>query len=113
MTNISRLERGQAEPNLSSIYKLMDALECDANSLIFDPKKMSVSGVMQEAFKEAERLDEKDQRLIINIIEKCLAVQGVDKLFKEHLLLIQTKERRRKGLQTSPFLGEKEENNQP
>lgn len=109
MANISRIERNQAEPNLSTIYKLMDALECDANSLIFDPKRMSVNGVMQEAFKEAERLEEQDQRLIITIIEKCLAVQGVDKLFREHFMLIQTKKRRKEGINTPKFIPEEGE----
>lgn len=109
MANISRMERNQTEPNLSTIYKLMEALDCDANSLIFDAEKMSTSGVMKEAFKEAERLQEKDQRLIITIIEKCLAVKGIDTLLKQHMAIIQpTFNKEKRGINSVPYLPDEE-----
>jgi DNA-binding helix-turn-helix protein len=104
MTNISKMERNQTEPNLSTIYKLMDALDCDANSLLFDSRKISTTGVMKEAMKEAEKLDEDDQKIIIKIIEKFCELKGVDTLFKEHFLLMQTKNGRRQGMKTPPYI---------
>ena len=104
MTNIYKMERNQTEPNLSTIYKLMDAIDCDANSLLFDSRKISTTGVMKEAMKEAEKLDEDDQKIIIKIIEKFCELKWVDTLFKEHFLLMQTKNGRRQGMKTPPYI---------
>lgn len=72
---VSKLERDETDPRLSSLYKLMNALECSADDLITDEKQSSFQGKLNRQFKRASTLPEHEQEILMTLIEKyCNAV---------------------------------------
>lgn len=85
---ISKIERNEADPKVSTIYKLMKALDCSADRMFLDEAQAGVSGVLKEAFEEASNLPEFDQITIIRVIEKFCSAHGLNTMLKEHRVLI-------------------------
>ena len=50
ITHMSKLENDTGDPKLSTLYKLMGALECSADTLLMDANKVGVDGVLQASF---------------------------------------------------------------
>lgn len=72
---ISKIERNETDPKLSTIYELMNALGCAADSLLVDTEKSSVDSVMAMALDRIKQLPEKDKEILLTIIDKyCIAV---------------------------------------
>jgi len=72
---VSKLERDATDPKLSSLYKLMNALECSADDLITDENKSSFQGKMNRLFKRASQLPEDEKEVLMKLIDKyCNAV---------------------------------------
>lgn len=78
-THISRLESENSDPKLSTIYKLMSALECSSDALLMDGEKIGINGVLQVTLERAISLPEMSKRAIIEVVDKyCIAV-GIQK----------------------------------
>lgn len=85
---ISKIERNEADPKVSTVYKLMKALDCSADRMFMDEAKTGIKGVLKEAFEEAGNLPQDDQVTIIKIIEKFCMANGLNTMLKEHKILI-------------------------
>lgn len=85
---ISNIERNTADAKISTIYKIMAALECSADSIFMDQEKTGIKGVLKEAFESASRLPESDQVTLIKIIDKFCIANGLNTMLKEHRILI-------------------------
>ncbi|ECG8572487.1 helix-turn-helix transcriptional regulator [Salmonella enterica subsp. enterica serovar Newport] len=72
---ISKIERDETDPKLSTIYELMNALGCTADALLIDTEKSSIDSVMAVALERVKQLPEKDKEIILTIIDKyCIAI---------------------------------------
>lgn len=70
---ISKLERDTTDPKLSTLYKLMNALDCSADELIADEGIFSQSNIhskFSKQIKRAKNLPEDDKEVLIKLIEK-------------------------------------------
>lgn len=100
---ISKIERNEADPKVSTIYKLMSALDCSADSVFMDQEKIGVKGVLKQALEEAEKLPEDDQKVIIKIIERFCLASGLNTMLREHRVLIDINREKREE-QAPPYL---------
>lgn len=85
---ISKIERNEVDPKVSTIYKLIDVLECSADSVFMDQEKTGIKGVLKEAFESASKLPEEDQITLIKIVERFCLANGLNTMLKEHRVLI-------------------------
>ena len=90
---ISKLERNKADPTLSTIYKLMSALDCSADRLLMDKEKAGLSGILKEQFERVSGLPKRDQELLIEIMDKFCIANGLKTMLDEHRVLINVGER--------------------
>ena len=88
LAQISKIERGKADPTASTIYKLMAALECSADRLLLDKEKSGLSAVLKEQFERVSGLPESDQEALIRIMDKFCVANGLKTMLDEHRLLI-------------------------
>ena len=66
---ISRLERDATNPKLSSIYKLMNALNCTADALLLDDNISGLPTILKASLERISSLGEEDQKAIIHVID--------------------------------------------
>lgn len=86
--HISKLERDDnTDPKLSTLYSLMAALECSANTLIQDADKVGITGKLEAAFEMAQQLPDDEQETIIDIIRKYHKTAGLEQLMENKWVL--------------------------
>ena len=93
MGHISKLECDTLEPKISTVYKLMNGLDCNADTLLMDEDKTNMSTILRTQFERAAALPEENQRVLIDILDKyCMAVsfQGYLKENNKNSLLWMT-----------------------
>lgn len=78
--HISRLERGDTDPKISTIYRLVEAFGCSADSLLMDVEQMTLSAQMKVSYERAEALPDEDKLVIMNLIDKYCVASGVQGL---------------------------------
>jgi len=84
--HVSKLERDDTDPKLSTIYRLMDALECSADALLRDSDKVGVAGELKAAFERAEQLPDAEKATVIDVIDKyCQAVGMMELMDKRYV----------------------------
>lgn len=103
---LSKIELNNADPKASTLYKILNALDCSADSVFMDQEKTGVKGVLKEAFESASKLPGDDQITLINIVEKFCIANGLNTMLNEHRVLINIA---KKGEDRTPALL-KEEN---
>jgi len=67
--HISKLERDETDPKISTVYKLIDALECDANSLLQNKSSGGVSAMLERALKMTDSLPIKQKATLLDVVE--------------------------------------------
>jgi len=88
LAQISKLERNKADPALSTLYKLMSALDCSADRLLLDTEKSGLSGLLKEQFERVAGLPVEDQENLIRIMDKFCIANGLKTMLDDHRLLI-------------------------
>lgn len=84
---ISKIERNETDPKLSTIYSLINALECSPNSLISDIKQENMDSRMAIALERIQNLSEKDKNTLLSVIDKyCIAVSMQELSTKNSIL---------------------------
>ena len=78
--HISRLERNDTDPKLSTIYRLIDAFGCSADSLLLNKEQMSLSAQLKASYERAATLPEKEKEVILDLIDKYCMASGVQEL---------------------------------
>ncbi|EAA7134726.1 helix-turn-helix domain-containing protein [Salmonella enterica subsp. enterica serovar Beaudesert] len=72
---ISKIERDETDPKLSTIYELMNALGCTADALLIDTEKSCIDSIMAVALTRITQLPEKDKEILLTVIDKyCIAI---------------------------------------
>ena len=73
--HISKLECDSLDPKISTIYKLMNGLDCSADMLLMDSEKTNMSTILRNQFERAATLPEENQCVLIDLIDKyCMAI---------------------------------------
>ncbi|WNO11423.1 helix-turn-helix transcriptional regulator [Teredinibacter sp. KSP-S5-2] len=80
-SHIPKLEGKSGDPKLSTIYKLMEALGCSADSLITDSSKMSGSQVIKAMIERIEELPEQNKNILLHVIDQYCIAAGIEKTF--------------------------------
>ena len=80
---ISRLERDATDPKLTSLYKLMNSLECTADALLSDEGISSMPTLLKTQFERIMVLPEEDQRIIIKLIDNYSKAIAYDSITKD------------------------------
>jgi len=80
---ISRLERDATDPRLTSLYKLMSALECSADALISDEGVSSLPTLLKTQLERITVLPEDDQKVIIKMIDNYSKAVAYDNIVKD------------------------------
>ncbi len=71
---ISKIERNETDPKLSTIYALTSALECTPNALLSDVEKTSLDALFAIALERVQKLPEEDKNILLAILDKyCIA----------------------------------------
>lgn len=80
--HISKLERGEAEDmKISTLYKLMNAFGCSADTLLMDTEKVGTEGLLRMQFERAEQLPDHNKKIIIDLIDKYCIAAGLQNAF--------------------------------
>jgi transcriptional regulator with XRE-family HTH domain len=80
---ISKLERNATDPKVSTIYKLMNALECSADTLLMDTSKVGTNAILKAVLERAMNLPEKDKATIIDVVDNYVMAKGIQQQFAE------------------------------
>jgi transcriptional regulator with XRE-family HTH domain len=79
--HISKLERGHdTDPKLSTITRLMRALDCTADDLLLDTTQLGPTRLLRTLFHQAEQLPEEKQMVILEIVDGYCASLGMRQL---------------------------------
>lgn len=87
LTQISKIERNETDPRLSTIEKLAKALDCSPNILIFNEKTEGLSGMLKRCFERASKLEPRDQAALIKVMNMACAggttMRSLEDMYKE------------------------------
>lgn len=83
VTHIPKLENDSADPKLSTIYKLVNALSCSTDTLLMDPSKVGVDGILKASLERLEQLSETHKYILIDIIDAYCIRNSVQSSFKK------------------------------
>ncbi|MBL4820886.1 MAG: helix-turn-helix transcriptional regulator [Gammaproteobacteria bacterium] len=81
--HISKIENDKAEPSLSTVYKLLKALECSPNALLLSTEEHGMSAAMATVLERAEKLDENRKRSLVDVIDHFCIAEGMIKAFEK------------------------------
>ena len=85
LNHISRLEKNENDPKLSTVYKLMKALDCNSSVLLADSKQLTGSSMLATALDKASTtLEESQQFMICEIIDAMCMAEGVASMVGEN-----------------------------
>lgn len=72
---ISKIERNDTDPKLSTIYALTTALNCTPNSLLLDVSNTSIDPLIEMALERVKNLPDEDKDHLLAVIDKyCIAM---------------------------------------
>ncbi|MEH0691040.1 helix-turn-helix domain-containing protein [Vibrio cholerae] len=72
---ISKIERNEVDPKMSTIYSLINALSCTPNALLNDVADTNVDGLIEMALERTKNLSDREKNVLIDVIDKyCIAV---------------------------------------
>lgn len=80
IASISQIERNEGDPKLSTLYKLIDGLECSADALLLDINHISLNATMKTMLERAEQLPEREKTIIIDIIDTYCITNGFEQV---------------------------------
>lgn len=83
ITHMSKLENDAGDPKLSTLYKLMAALDCSADTLLMDAEKLGVDGLLRASFDRAAQLPGQKKAIIIDLIDNYCTAAGMEALFNK------------------------------
>lgn len=79
--HISKLEQDEGDPKLSTLHKLIDALECSADSLLLDVSKMNRNAILKQTLERALNLPEANKAAIIEVVDGYCRACGMEQNF--------------------------------
>lgn len=76
-THMTKLEKDLGDPKLSTVYKFMEALECDAGALLEGRASGGLNGMLDRAFKMASNLPAKQKATLLDVVEQYYLAASV------------------------------------
>ena len=74
VNQISKLEQDDADPHLSTLYKLMKALQSSPDALLMDAAQVGPDALLKQALERAATLPTPQKLAILEVVEKyCIA----------------------------------------
>jgi transcriptional regulator with XRE-family HTH domain len=83
LNQISRIERDSAKPELDTIKKLAKALNCSADSLIFDESEREPASDLKLLFEAVTRLPEDKKEIIREFLEAMVMKSDAEQRIKK------------------------------
>ncbi|MAY56459.1 MAG: hypothetical protein CMQ46_05135 [Gammaproteobacteria bacterium] len=82
-SHISTMESSDsADPKLSTVYKLINALECSPNSLLQDGEEVGLSALLATTLERAEKLDDDSKAVVIDMVDHYCMAKAAQKMLK-------------------------------
>lgn len=88
INHVSRLERDDTDPKLSTIYRLIEALECSPDALLMDTEHVGMGAQLKAAFERAEKLEDGQKAIILDLIDKYCTAAGMEELMSNKRFVI-------------------------
>ena len=85
ITQISKIERNDTDPRVSTIEKLSKALSCSTDNLLFDTETSSLNGMLKQGFEKAIKLHPRDKAALMNVINMTCAGGAMIKTMSEYV----------------------------
>jgi len=82
VTHIPKLEANSSDPKLSTLYKLVNAFGCSADTLLMDPDKVGTDGLLKASLERLQQLPETQKYILIDIIDAYCARHSIQSSFK-------------------------------
>jgi len=79
-SHISNMEQDKTDPKLSTIYKLINALNCAPDSLLMDGDKISLDGLLKASYDRAKGLPEEQMFIVVDLIDKYCTAYGLEEM---------------------------------
>lgn len=83
LNHIPKLEKDTADPKLSTIYKLINALGCSSDTLLMDSNKVGVDGLLKASLERMDQLSETHKYILIDVIDAYCIRNSVQSSFKK------------------------------
>lgn len=83
LAHISKLERSESDPKLSTIEKLIKALDCSADRLLFDQTASGLNGWLKHSLEAAKSLPARDKSTVIEIVDKYVLANRLKNALEE------------------------------
>lgn len=84
LNHVSKIERNESDPKLSTLYKLMNALECSANALLIDNQSVNIDAKLAAVVERMGSLNERDKEIVIDVIDTYCMAHGLGRVLSEH-----------------------------
>ena len=81
--HISKIERDETDPKISTITKLMEALGCSANALFYDEEEKSSDSALTMMIERTQNLPQDHKNAISKVVEAFCIANGLDEIFKD------------------------------
>lgn len=83
LNHISKIEMDKSDPKLSTIYKLINGLECSADALLIDSEKLSIDGKLANCLERTKALPPRAKAVIVELIDSYCSWHGMRKLLRD------------------------------
>ncbi len=83
LAHISKLERNESDPKLSTIEKLIKALNCSADQLLFGQDSCSQDSGLKRSLESIAPLPECDKAALVEIIDKYVQANRLNNLMRD------------------------------
>ncbi len=80
---IWKIEKGNPDIKSSTIYKLMNAFDCNADTLLMDSEKTNMNTILKVQFERSAQLPEENQKTLIDLIDKYCKAIDFENILKE------------------------------
>ena len=84
LNHISKIERNESDPKLSTINKLINALECSANALLMDNPSVNMDAKLMAVFERARNLNDRDKEIVLDVVDTYCMASGLGRLISQH-----------------------------
>jgi transcriptional regulator with XRE-family HTH domain len=80
--HIPKLEASNSDPKMSTIYKLITALGCSADTLLMDTDKIGTDGLLKASLERMQQLPETQKYILIDIVDAYCIRHSIQSNFK-------------------------------
>lgn len=79
-SHISKMEQDKTDPKLSTMYKLIGALNCAPDSLLMDGDKIGLDGLLKASYDRAKGLPDEQMFIVVDLIDKYCTAYGLEEM---------------------------------